>query len=233
MASKEQIAANRRNAQHSTGPRTPEGKARTAQNARTHALMSGELRTPFEEEDQLISHAQAIHEHYYPQSEPEFILVEQIVSATWRLRRIRRIETRHYRHRADDLRENRERSGDQFDDETQVFRDDCNGPKILETLGRHEARLERSFYRALHELEHIQSRRPDPPPQNSQDQPISGVEPELQNQPNLPQLADPEAQPDSLPIPASASVLAAKTTVAGRDGRWTDGRAIQVLRRSA
>src|SRR5438270_2602707 len=184
MASKEQIAANRRNAQHSTGPRTPEGKARTAQNARTHGLMSGELLTPFEDEDQLLSHSKAIQEHYAPQSEPECILVEQIIAATWRLRRIRRIETRHYFHRAQDLRENRERTGDQFDDETQVFRDDCNGPKFFDTLGRHEARLERSFYRALHELEHIQSHRPVPPPQDLENKPSPDAQSNFQNQPD-------------------------------------------------
>src|SRR5947208_692635 len=139
MATKEQIAANRSNAQHSTGPRTPQGKARTAQNARTHGLTSGELRTPFEEEDQLLSHAKAIKEQYDPQSEIESILVEQIISATWRLRRIRRIETRHHWHRFDDLRENRERSGDRFDDETQVVRDDSNGPKFLDNLAGHES----------------------------------------------------------------------------------------------
>ena len=52
------------------------------------------------------------------------------------------------RDRADDLRENRERTGDRVDDETQVFRDDCAGPKFLDNLGRHESRLERAFYRA-------------------------------------------------------------------------------------
>ena len=148
MASKGQIAANRRNAKHSTGPRTPEGKARTAQNARTHGLMSSELCTTFEEEAELLSHTKALREQYDPQSEPEFILLERMVAATWRLRRILRIETRHYRHRADDLRENRERTGDRVDDETQVFRDDCAGPKFLDNLGRHESRLERAFYRA-------------------------------------------------------------------------------------
>src|SRR5689334_20712936 len=35
---KDILARNRRNAQRSTGPRTPEGRKRSAQNATTHAL---------------------------------------------------------------------------------------------------------------------------------------------------------------------------------------------------
>jgi len=130
MATKEQIAANRRNAQKSTGPRTPEGKARSSKNARTHGLTSTELRTPFEEKDELVSQADALEDEFQPQSETEKILVEQMVAAIWRIRRVRRIETRHYWHRADDLQQNRERTGDQHDDETQVCRDDWNGPKF-------------------------------------------------------------------------------------------------------
>ena len=37
-ASPEQLAANRANAAKSTGPRTPQGKARSAQNARKHGF---------------------------------------------------------------------------------------------------------------------------------------------------------------------------------------------------
>ena len=37
------LAANTANAQHSTGPRTPEGQARSSQNARTHGLTARDL----------------------------------------------------------------------------------------------------------------------------------------------------------------------------------------------
>jgi hypothetical protein len=40
MATEAQIAANRLNAQKSTGPRTPEGKEKVSQNAVTHGLLA-------------------------------------------------------------------------------------------------------------------------------------------------------------------------------------------------
>ena len=38
MTKADRTATNRANAQHSTGPRTPEGKARSSQNARKHTF---------------------------------------------------------------------------------------------------------------------------------------------------------------------------------------------------
>ena len=43
MLNPAQLAANRANAQFSTGPRTPEGKARVSRNAVKHGLNSSKL----------------------------------------------------------------------------------------------------------------------------------------------------------------------------------------------
>ena len=43
MTTEAQVLANRSNAQKSTGPRTPEGKAAVAQNAVQHGLLAQEV----------------------------------------------------------------------------------------------------------------------------------------------------------------------------------------------
>ena len=71
MATKRQIAANRRNARKSTGPRTPDGKAQSSRNAVRHGILArnlmlvGEFRQEF---DQL--YAEYFH-HYQPSKPAE------------------------------------------------------------------------------------------------------------------------------------------------------------------
>ncbi|HEX3746502.1 MAG TPA: hypothetical protein VHW09_21340 [Bryobacteraceae bacterium] len=92
MATQKQIAANRRNATKSTGPRTPQGKARSSQNA----LKSG-----------IDAHAQIIHNEspadlerlkfeyhgrFLPPTPEQRMLVDTLIDCEWLLRRFRRIE---------------------------------------------------------------------------------------------------------------------------------------------
>jgi hypothetical protein len=53
MTNERRVQANRRNALLSTGSKTPEGKAVSAQNARKHGLLSCEVLLPGEDEEAL------------------------------------------------------------------------------------------------------------------------------------------------------------------------------------
>ena len=92
MPSESQIAANRLNALNSTGPRTPEGKARSSANAIRHGLSAGfrvftnESQQDF---DELIA---GLTRTFAPTNPYEEILVREIAQAHWRLARARRLE---------------------------------------------------------------------------------------------------------------------------------------------
>src|SRR4028119_2437075 len=92
MTSEKQIQANRRNAQRSTGPKTPEGKAAVRLNANKHGLRSQEVLLPGEDEDALKELDENLRAELQPVGELENLLVDGIVTAYWRLRRLRRVE---------------------------------------------------------------------------------------------------------------------------------------------
>jgi hypothetical protein len=91
-----QRVINRRNAMKSTGPRTPEGKAASSQNRLAHGLCSSALLLPGELESDFDLLRQEVLEAYQPATAEERILTDQLVEATWRLNRARRIENRTY-----------------------------------------------------------------------------------------------------------------------------------------
>jgi hypothetical protein len=86
--SEERLAANRANAQKSTGPKTPEGRAVSKVNALKHGLLSREVLVSGENEEELT----ALHEWFRDDLRPvgpiESTLVDQIVTTHWRLRRV-------------------------------------------------------------------------------------------------------------------------------------------------
>jgi len=92
MASPAQIAANRANAQRSTGPRTAAGKARSGRNHTTHGLSSKEFVVLPGDEQEFDELMTALHESVLPQGALESDLFTHLAHASWTLRRCRRAE---------------------------------------------------------------------------------------------------------------------------------------------
>jgi hypothetical protein len=92
-----QLDANRRNAQKSTGPKTPQGLAVSKMNAFKHGILSKEAvvrgRCIKEDDSEFAALHQRLWEDLMPVGLLEEMLVEQIVTTHWRLRRALKAES--------------------------------------------------------------------------------------------------------------------------------------------
>jgi hypothetical protein len=153
MASDKQIRANKRNARKSSGPKTPEGKAAVSHNALKHGLLSQEMLLPDEDESSLVQLSEHLHSQLQPVGELESLLVERIIAAAWRLRRVLTVEAEIYEAESSD-RYTREEYGLGM-----AFIRDANGANAFSKLSRYETTIERGLYKALHELQRLQAAR--------------------------------------------------------------------------
>ena len=90
---------NRQNARKSTGPRTPAGKARSAQNARTHGLTASTPPTQVPVPDPTANLAfttllQELKDEHHPATATQITLVEELALVIWKLQYLPRIEHR-------------------------------------------------------------------------------------------------------------------------------------------
>ena len=93
MSTEAQIAANRRNALRSTGPKSADGKLRASRNAIKHGINS-QITTLFNErQEDYDANIQAFIAKFQPQDDVERRLVERMADCEWRLIRARYIET--------------------------------------------------------------------------------------------------------------------------------------------
>jgi hypothetical protein len=90
--SEAKLAANRANSQLSTGPVTPEGLAKSSQNARKHGLYSKQLVAPGEDPADLDALRASLFAEHQPQTETEALLITEMADSYWRLCRARRLE---------------------------------------------------------------------------------------------------------------------------------------------
>ena len=138
----DRTAINRANSEHSTGPRTAEGKARSSQNAIRHGLLS---RTPVlrsEDPAAYEQHCRRFFDEYRPATPTETQLTQELADTAWRLNRIPALEANLLN-----------RAG-------QAMEVDIAGAtRTLSMLGLHGARLSRQFQKTLEQLREIQAER--------------------------------------------------------------------------
>jgi hypothetical protein len=125
----------------STGPTTPEGKARSSQNARKHGLTSAQFVIAAEDREEFEEFQAELQVEICPQGPLQQILFDQLVAAAWNLHRIRIMEA-------------------EITAQAASYADILNNPDLtakLDRLARHNTRIERSFHRALGELKALQT----------------------------------------------------------------------------
>ncbi|MFN7921655.1 MAG: hypothetical protein U0Q16_16260 [Bryobacteraceae bacterium] len=132
MITDRKLEANRANAQHSTGPRTSEGKAISSQNATTHGLFSATFVVTPQDRDEFDIFLELQREELRPQGINEQLIFSNLVQAAWKIEANRRLE-------AQALAEQNEANLDKY--------------------AKYAARFERAYYRALAELRKLQTER--------------------------------------------------------------------------
>ena len=140
MASATQLTANQANAQHSTGPRTDEGKARVSQNALRHGLTARHLVIRDDERQEYADLLNSLSSELNPQGAVETVAFHELLHAAWSLHRFRRIETEASRGSVED------------------FTDPAT-TTVLDRLSRCQSRAQRAWQKALHELRVLQTNR--------------------------------------------------------------------------
>ena len=88
-----QLIANRENAQHSTGPRTPEGKKRSSLNATRHGLTGQVVVMPYEDLEAYNAFVERYIQGLTPKNEPEKQLALDMANTVWKLNRASSIES--------------------------------------------------------------------------------------------------------------------------------------------
>jgi hypothetical protein len=204
-------AASRSNGAKSSGPKTPEGKARSAQNALKHGMraqkcivLPGERAAAFE------AFEAALLEELAPEGALQAVLAQRIVAASWRLARAERLEAELF---AQNMLDGRGLG-------LALIRD-CNNARAFDTLLRYRGGTLAELWRALRTLKALQAQAAAPTPaptprllREAQEMPI---EPERRGNPGDP--ARPSDRVDlgkADPGPASARLPHRPLPTAGK-----------------
>jgi len=176
MTTQQQIEANRQNAKLG-GVKTEEGKEISKYNALKHGLLSKEVLLEKEDERSLVELGKRLRNELKPAGELEMLLADRIVANFWRLKRALEVEKnamewrKNYKEISFDLGDEPESQKKKKQIKAMIVNDD------MEKLLRYETTIERSIYKALHELQRMQATRAGekPPAPLAIDVDVSGI----------------------------------------------------------
>jgi hypothetical protein len=138
-------AANKKNAQHSTGPRTPEGKAKSSMNAIKFGFYARAVVMEGEDPQAYDTLREQLWSELSPQNALEAIYTREIIDCHWRLQRQAFIETTVFTRRSVSFTGHQHSAG--F-----AFINDDQGHATLSHLASCEAILFRRLHRAIEQL---------------------------------------------------------------------------------
>jgi hypothetical protein len=134
MTTPSQTAANQANAKHSTGPKSQQGKSRSAENALRHGLASGRLIIPGECKAEYEALEADLLKRHRPADITETLLVQEMAQSYWLKERAIRLQAK-------------------------AFTESDNTPKDLALLMRYQITNQRAFHTALDTLTKLQNQR--------------------------------------------------------------------------
>src|ERR1700692_1136052 len=156
----------RANGAKSRGPTTAEGKEKSSRNAIKHGLTAGtgNILLDCEDPDEFEEAFNKLLGIHAPATPAENDLVEEMVAARWRIRRMWTIETNLFNVEilTQQAKADTPDSGIHL---AMAFRTRADDPRSLALASRYEARLQRLYDRAYKTLRELQQERKSQPPQ--------------------------------------------------------------------
>jgi len=169
MTTQKQIEANRSNAQHSSGPKSEQGRAIISQNALKHGVFSKQILLEGESKKEFEALKIEFHEQFHPRGFLEHLFCERALAAAWRLSRVTQMESMLINHA----------TRKSFDSSGMIEVLGGYQGDELSLLSRYEISLEKILFRSLAELRALQNAR-------KSDQPMGlseiGFVPQKQNE---------------------------------------------------
>jgi hypothetical protein len=160
---------NRENAQHSTGPKTAEGKKKSSLNALRHGLTGQIVVMPTEDLQAYQRHLESFADEYNPSGPTEAHLVQALADTSWRLNRVAALETNLLSLGVASAFGPLTDAPQQIQDALAIAAALESQSKALANLSMHSQRLSRQFERTIDKLHELQKTRRDREEQELED----------------------------------------------------------------